>query len=264
MKFILPSARKQPVTLNMGMMMPSWYDIVGLDSRSNEVCNGLDESVDRIMDLVEGEINVGNCDTTTATSTSSESSSLDYSRIVLAGFSQGGALALYAGMTQPGRGNTSDDDADGRGFAGIVVMSGYLPRANQLRLSQGSENTPILHCHGEIDSVVSVQAAKMSKERITSLVKESVVGNGDTYELKTYRGLDHSVSTEELNDVVSFLKRVIPPINDGMSIDDPTKMSVRQLRDAIGKAGLDRQAKGMLEKSELVNLLLQHREQTAN
>jgi lysophospholipase-2 len=246
----------------MGMVMPSWYDIVGLDLRSNEVCNGLDDSVDRIMDLVEVEINVGN-DDTTATSSSNKSSSLDYSRIVLAGFSQGGALALYAGMTQTGRRNTCDGDPRGPGFAGIVVMSGYLPRSNQLILSPGSENTPILHCHGEIDSVVSLQAAKLSKERISSLVKESGVGNGDTYELKTYRGLDHSVSMEELDDVASFLRRVIPPIYDAPSMDDLAKMSVRQLRDAIGKAGLAKQAKGMLEKSELVNLLSQHMKQSA-
>ena len=261
MKFILPTARKQPVTLNMGMVMPSWYDIVGLDTRSNELCNGLDDSVDRMMDLVEGEIDVGNdC---TATTSCNESSSLDYSRIVLAGFSQGGALALYAGMTQKRRTKRSDDEAVGLGLAGIVVMSGYLPRANQLRLSPGSENTPILHCHGEVDSVVPVQAAKLSKERVSSLVKESGVGNGETYELNTYRGLDHSVSMEELDDVVTFLRRVIPPISENYSMTDPAQMNVRQLRDAIAKAGLDKQARGMFEKSELVNLLSNHLEQTA-
>ena len=260
MKFILPTARKQPVTLNMGMVMPSWYDIVGLDTRSNELCDGLDDSVDRIMDLVEGEIVVGNDGT--ATTSCNESSSLDYSRIVLAGFSQGGALALYAGMTQKRRKKRSDDEAVGLGLAGIVVMSGYLPRANQLRLSPGSENTPILHCHGEVDSVVPVQAAKFSKERVSSLVKESG-GNGETYELKTYLGLDHSVSMEELDDVVTFLRRVIPPISENYSMTDLAQMNVRQLRDAIAKAGLVKQARGMLEKSELVNLLSYHLEQTA-
>lgn len=260
MKFILPTARTQPVTLNMGMAMPSWYDIVGLDSRSNEVCNGLDDSVDRIMDLVEGEIAVGNDDTTSTSC--NESSSLDYSRIVLAGFSQGGALALYAGMTQNRRKQSSDDEAVGLGLAGIVVMSGYLPRASQLRLSPGSENTPILHCHGEVDSVVPVQAAKSSKDRVSSLVKESGVGNGETYEVKTYRGLDHSVSMEELDDVVNFLRRVIPPIIDANSMTNPAQMSVRQLRDAIAKAGLDKEARGVLEKSELVNILSKHLERT--
>ncbi len=259
MKFILPTARKQPVTLNMGMVMPSWYDIVGLDTRSNEVCNGLDDSVDRIMDLVEGEIVVDNDGTTTTSC--NESSFLDYSRIVLAGFSQGGALALYAGMTQKRRNKSSDNEAVGLGLAGIVVMSGYLPRANQLRLSPGSENTPILHCHGEVDSVVPVQAAKLSKERVSSLVKESGVGNGETYKVKTYIGLDHSVSMEELDDVVNFLRRVIPPISNKYSMIDPAQMSVRQLKDAVVNAGLDRQARGMLEKSELVNLLAKHLEQ---
>ena len=87
-------------------------------------------------------------------------------------------------------------------------------------------------------------------------------GNANSYEVKTYSGLDHSVSIDELNDVAAFLKRVIPPISDKSDeeVVDPTKMSVRQLRAEIEKRGLKEEARGILEKSELVNLLLKHQQ----
>jgi len=85
-KWILPTAPTQPVTLNMGMSMPSWYDIVGLDSRSSEHCNGLDESMERILRFVENEVSGVDSSTTSLACVSP----LDYSRIVLAGFSKEG------------------------------------------------------------------------------------------------------------------------------------------------------------------------------
>jgi predicted esterase len=71
-KFILPTAPTQPVTLNMGMAMPSWYDIVGLDDRASEHCNGIEESRNVVKEIIEQEVAAG----------------LSYERIVLAGFSQ--------------------------------------------------------------------------------------------------------------------------------------------------------------------------------
>jgi lysophospholipase-2 len=260
-KWILPTAPTQPVTLNMGMAMPSWYDIVGLDSRSSELCNGLDESMERILSLVENEVSGVDSSTTTASACVNP---LDYSRIVVAGFSQGGALALYTGMTQLRKQRNV-----GLGLGGITVMSGYLPRSKAFAIAAGSEKTPILHCHGEQDSVVPVQAAAVSKERVSSLLKEMGVGNeNNSYEVKTYAGLDHSVSIEELNDVAAFLKRVIPPIarktDDAQEEEavvaavDPKAMSVRELKAEIEKRGLKEEARGMLEKSDLVKLLLKN------
>lgn len=246
-KFILPTAPTQPVTMNNGMSMPSWYDIVGLDSRSSEVCDGLDEATERILGLLEAE----------AEAVSEPPA--DHSRTVLAGFSQGGALALYAGMT--GR---REHGGAGLGLAGIVVMSGYLPRSTRFAVAPGAEGTPILHCHGREDPVVPVQAAELSRARVSSLAEE--MGEKDTYDVKTYPGLDHSVSMDELNDVAAFLRRVVPPIleaNDGGTetggnLEDPAQMSVRQLRNGIKQAGLEEQAKGMFEKSALVDLLSRH------
>ena len=257
-KFILPTAPTQPVTLNMGMAMPSWYDIIGLDSRSNEVCDGLDESMDRILGLLEDEV-AGADDGGGA----SCKPSLDYSRVVLAGFSQGGALALYTGMTQYRKGSPTS----GLGLAGILLMSAYLPRSKEFAIAPGSEDTPILHCHGRDDSMVPVQATEISRARVSSLAEE-MGGRGDLYEVKTYAGLDHSVSMQELDDAAAFLRRVVPPFvsedssvgteGEASEIGDPATMSVRQLRDAIRRAGLENEARGMFEKSELVDLLKKH------
>lgn len=117
-KFILPTAEVQPVTLNGGMRMNSWYDIVGLDERANEACHGIEASQKRLLDLLQAE---------------HEATGLPYSRMVLAGFSQGGALSLYTGLqlAQP--------------LAGIVVLSGYLPAAAKVSITAGLERTPVWH-----------------------------------------------------------------------------------------------------------------------
>ena len=81
-KFILPTAPTTPVTMNMGMAMPSWYDIAGLDERTNEVCEGITESRERIRRILEEENEGG----------------LPYSRMAVSGFSQGGALSLFVGL----------------------------------------------------------------------------------------------------------------------------------------------------------------------
>lgn len=98
--------------------MNSWYNIVGLDERSNEQCDGIDESRQRVTQILIDEHN---------------RTKLPYSRMVLAGFSQGGALSLFTGLqfNHP--------------LAGIVVLSGYLPCAQRFRIAPGLESTPIFH-----------------------------------------------------------------------------------------------------------------------
>jgi lysophospholipase-2 len=120
-KFILPTAPTQPVTMNMGMAMPSWYDIKGLDERSNEECDGIAQSSDRIRSILRRE---------------HEDRGLPYSRMALAGFSQGGSLSLFTGLQMV--------DAQQK-LAGILVLSGYLAGAKTFHLTKGLEHTPILH-----------------------------------------------------------------------------------------------------------------------
>mmetsp|Transcript_21358 Transcript_21358/g.47696 ORF Transcript_21358/g.47696 Transcript_21358/m.47696 type:complete len:357 (-) Transcript_21358:603-1673(-) len=230
-KFILPTAPTQPVTMNMGMPMPSWYDIVGLDERSNESCKGIDGSVSKIRSILQSE---------------HETTGLPYSRMVLAGFSQGGALSLFTGMQLEGGSEQK--------LAGVLLMSGYLPAAKQFKITPGLEDTPILHCHGESDPMVQFAMAKKSREHVTE--------RGATeYEIKGYPGLVHSVSPEEIADVLAFLTRVLPPDEScRITLKDPSDMSVKELKAAIRKAGLGSKAVGLMEKSEFVKLLKDHRE----
>lgn len=215
--------------MNMGMAMPSWYDIVGLDKRSNEFCNGIDESQQRIEKLLKDE---------------HENLGVPYNRIVLAGFSQGGALSLYTGMQLPSK------------LAGIVVMSGYLPHESGFNIANGLQDTPIWHGHGAADPLVRITAANESQ----SAVKAKGATN---YTLKTYPGLAHSVNPQEIGDVLSFLKQVLPPGGEGefkVKLKDPSEMSVKELKGAISKAGLGRLALGLMEKREFVELLQKHRD----
>lgn len=223
-KFVLPTAPTQPVTLNMGMSMPSWYDIVGLDERSNENCQGIAESQARIAGILQNE---------------HEKFGLPYNRMVLAGFSQGGALSLFTGLQLPQQ------------LAGIVVMSGYVPAAAQMKVHQPA--TPILHCHGTQDVVVPYTMAEKSQ----LMLKAKGVEN---YELKSYP-IPHTVSPEELASVIAFIQQVLPPDDTcQVTLPDPSTMSVKELKAEIRNAGLTKQAAGFMEKQEFVQLLQDHRQ----
>ncbi|KAF0730712.1 hypothetical protein Ae201684_011827 [Aphanomyces euteiches] len=177
LKCILPTAKTQPVSLNMGMPMPSWYDIQSLSDREGDPCSGIEESQSRVQKIIQDEVDAG----------------IPLSRIVLGGFSQGGAMSLYTGyqMTQP--------------LGGILVLSGYLPNQAGFHAEEASKNVPLLMCHGEDDNVVRLEWAKKSLE----VLKAS--GVSDT-ELKLYPDMPHSACLEELEDVESWLKKRLPPI----------------------------------------------------
>ncbi len=226
LKFILPTAPTKPVTMNMGMPMPSWYDITGLDERSNEDCKGIEESQNTIKDLLKKE---------------HEELGLSYDRMVLAGFSQGGALSLFTGMQLEEK------------IGGIIVMSGYLPAAKKFSVKDGNKDIPILHCHGDSDPLLQVTMARKSKEVVTAL-------GATNYQLKVYPGLVHSVNPQEIQDVKEFIESIIPPDNEcRVKLKDPSDMSVKELKAAIRKAGLGSKAVGLMEKSEFVRLVQDHR-----
>ena len=109
--------------------------------------------------------------------------------MVLAGFSQGGALSLYTGMQLP---------PDVGSLAGIVLMSGYLPHASAFRITPGTEHTPIFHGHGAVDPLVKVSAANESQTHVTEK-------GATNYKLEIYEGLAHSANPKEIGDVLSFL-----------------------------------------------------------
>lgn len=225
-KFILPTAKTIPVTLNGGMRMPAWYDIVGLTDRASESCDGIDSSISRVHEYLEQEAALG----------------IPYSRMALAGFSQGGALSLFCGCQLPIE----------KKLAGLLVMSGYLPGAQLFRFTSGCEDLPVLHCHGTADPVVKYDWALKTKGHLQSL-------GARKYELKSYTNVQHTVTNEILGDAYSFLQSILP--------DDPTfsllpkspkEMSVKELKEAIKRNGLSGKAVGFMEKSEFVRLLEEH------
>jgi len=157
--------------------------------------------------------------------------------MVLAGFSQGGALSLFTGLQLESS------------LAGILVMSGYLPAASKMKLKQ--PDTPVWHGHGSQDPLVQYAMAQKTKSKLTELgVKD--------YSLNSYP-IPHTVSPVELRDAMKFLEKVLPfDVSIKITLKDPKDMSVKELKAAIRKAGLS--AVGLMEKSEFIKLVQDHRD----
>lgn len=179
-KFVLPTAPVRPVTLNGGFEMTAWYDIEGLSERENENADGLHDSLARVSGMIAEELTAGRTP----------------ERIVMTGFSQGGAMSLWTGLTRD------------TPLAGVVCMSGYIPAASTFQLTESARSTPVLMCHGDADPVV-LPAFGRASER---LLREQGI---QSLEYIEYPGLPHSVSMEELKDVTEFLKRHLPPTGGG-------------------------------------------------
>ncbi|KAK6086056.1 phospholipase/Carboxylesterase [Seiridium cupressi] len=183
-KFILPHAPQIPITCNGGMRMPGWYDIIALGGSPDDLRRQQDEAgmlVSRayLNGLIQAEIDNG----------------IPEERIVLGGFSQGGAMSLFTGLTTKFK------------LAGIVGMSSYLPLDTKLpeflkEAENASQKTPILMCHGTVDMVVPTAIGKASYE----LLKKT----GFEVTWKEYEGMGHSACLEELDEVEAFLGSRLP------------------------------------------------------
>ena len=174
-RFIFPSAPSMPITVNGGYVMPAWYDIVGRNLMDQEDGEGIKRSAKSVIELIEKEVQRG----------------IAYQNIVLAGFSQGCAMALYIGLRLPHQ------------LAGILALSGYLPLAMSLKLEKHSSNqsTPIFMAHGTYDPVVALDRAQASY----ALLEKS----GYQIDWNEYP-MEHSVNHEELSDISRFLQTVLP------------------------------------------------------
>lgn len=140
LRFVFPHAPVRPVTLNNGYAMRAWYDIVSLDRRGRQDEAGIAASARRIRALIEDQNAQGIAST----------------RIVLAGFSQGGAMALHTALRHPER------------LAGLMALSTYLPLADRLAAEAHAANRelPILMCHGEYDTVLPLDYGQWSREHL--------------------------------------------------------------------------------------------------
>ena len=174
-RFVFPHAPTRPVTINGGHAMRAWYDILGLDShQQREDEAGLRQSQALVEALIAREKERG----------------VAASRIVLAGFSQGCAMTLMAGLRH------------GERLAGLVGLSGYLPLAAKLASERHAANhqAPIFLAHGSADPVIPIARARQSRDALTGL--------GHPVEWHEYP-MPHSVCAAEITDLGRWLRRVL-------------------------------------------------------
>jgi phospholipase/carboxylesterase len=175
-RFVFPHARERPVTINNGYVMRAWYDIRGVARTAAEDEAGIRESETRVAELVAAQ----------------ERSGIAAGRIVIAGFSQGGAIALQTALRYP------------QALAGVLPLSTYLPLQQALatEASAANRNIPILMCHGVRDPMLPMQLGEVSCQLLTSL--------GYKVDWRTYP-MEHSVCPAEVADIGGWLRRVLAP-----------------------------------------------------
>jgi phospholipase/carboxylesterase len=173
-RFYFPHAPKRPITINGGLVMRGWYDI--RHDRTAEDEEGIRQSGQAVLDMIAHELSLG----------------IRPERIVLAGFSQGGAIALHAGLRFPGR------------LGGILALSTYLPLPSHLagEAHAASRDTPILMAHGLGDEIIPISSARRSAR-----VLEAAGYHPEWREFP----MGHTVSSEEIPVIAAWLRQRIPP-----------------------------------------------------
>jgi phospholipase/carboxylesterase len=174
-RFIFPHAPQRPITINGGMVMPGWYDIFGVDFTAQQDAQGLHDSEQILCNYIAQEIERG----------------IDARRIVLAGFSQGGVVALQTGLRYP------------LTLAGIMALSTYLPLADTVEseIHAANRQTPIFMAHGQFDQVILFEHGERSSKRLEKL--------GYSVEWHSYN-MQHSVCAEEIVALSHWLSARLP------------------------------------------------------
>jgi phospholipase/carboxylesterase len=173
LRFVFPHAPVRPVTINNGYQMRAWYDIIGIDRRSAEDFEGINASAQAIAALIQRENERG----------------IPTSHIAVAGFSQGGAMALHIATRYPQQ------------FAGVIALSCYLPVARELPTAHSPANlgTPIFMAHGIQDPVVPFALGEFSREALSTA--------GYDVEWHAYP-MPHALCEPEVVDLRAWLARV--------------------------------------------------------
>nr|XP_014332546.1 PREDICTED: acyl-protein thioesterase 1 isoform X2 [Bos mutus] len=170
-----------PVTLNMNMAMPSWFDIIGLSPDSLEDETGIKQAAENGKSVIDQEVkNV-----------------IPSNRIILGGFSQGGALSLYTALTTQQK------------LAGVTALSCWLPlRASFPQVSDACvQDISILQCHGDLDPLVPLMFGSLTAEKLKTLVNPANVT------FRTYAGMMHSSCQQEMMDIKQFIDKLLPPVD---------------------------------------------------
>ena len=170
LRFVFPHAPRQPVTINGGMVMRAWYDILAMTLQREVDADGIRRSAVAVSALIEREVARG----------------IPPSRIVLAGFSQGGAMTLDMGLRYPEK------------LAGLMVLSAYLPLPDALENAHpANAKTPIFQGHGTFDMMVPLAGGR--------LAHEALLAAGYSATLQTYP-VAHGVHPTEIRDVGVWLR----------------------------------------------------------
>lgn len=175
LRFVFPHAPVRPVTINMGMPMRAWYDILQMGGGKEDEA-GIRASQALVQALIEQEKGRG----------------VNPRRIVLAGFSQGGAIVLQTGLRHPER------------LAGILALSTYLPLAGKLAAERSAANRglPVFMAHGTQDPMIGIARARESRAALEAL--------GYPVQWKEY-AMAHSVCGEEIADIAAWLLMLLAP-----------------------------------------------------
>lgn len=168
LRFVFPHAPVRPVTINGGMSMRAWYDIVSLDAEGRADAKGVHESTALLEGLIAREIDRG----------------IDAKKIVIAGFSMGGAVAINTALHSK------------ESLAGLMALSTYLPLPSEIANSAGERDLPVFMAHGSFDPMLPMQWGQASAEKL----KET----GFTVEWHDYP-MAHAVCPEEIRDIRAWL-----------------------------------------------------------
>ncbi|NOR51130.1 MAG: carboxylesterase [Gammaproteobacteria bacterium] len=171
-RFIFPHAPAQPITINNGMVMPAWYDITAMDLALGQDEAGVRNSEQLLIRWIEHEIDAG----------------IAPEQIFLAGFSQGGAIALQTGLRYPQQ------------LGGILALSTYLPLAESIDAenSYDTNNLPIFMAHGSYDPVIPMVGGERSASKLREL--------GYQVEWRDYP-MEHNLNSKEIRDIASWISR---------------------------------------------------------
>jgi phospholipase/carboxylesterase len=172
-RFIFPHAPQRPVTINGGMRMRAWYDILQMGGGPEDEA-GIRDSQASLEGLISGQVKSG----------------IPHNRIVLAGFSQGGAIVLQTALRQREK------------LAGVMALSTYLPLSGKLAKERSPENAavPIYMAHGQYDNMIGIDRAALSRDALLAL--------GYPVEWHEYP-MQHSVCPQEIADIAAFLVRIL-------------------------------------------------------
>jgi phospholipase/carboxylesterase len=173
-RFVFPHAPTRAITINFGMVMRAWYDIRDTDVSHHVDTDAILESADQLTALIGRETAAG----------------IPSEHIVIAGFSQGGVIALHTALRHPDR------------LAGILALSTYLPTADSLpkQVSQANQDTPIMMAHGRLDPLIPIAKGIAARE--------TLVGLGYSVKWFDYP-MQHEVCMDEIRDIREWLLEVL-------------------------------------------------------